>query len=147
MGTLGDDSAQVFSMLSGTLSTYLWPSASAMQSAAATSVLSSRHAWKRVSGQGSTSHHLATSKCSLRCPCSDVIRMLDSCLPNLELSFCPTIRRRASSNLVGKVEAHPHNTHALKLGEAVFYGGHRRPFRRLCIIPVPPCCIRSSNSI
>ena len=48
MGTLGDDSAQVFSMLSGTLSTYLWPSASAMQSAAATSVLSSRHACTRV---------------------------------------------------------------------------------------------------
>ena len=56
MGTLGDDSAQVFSMLSGTLSTYLCPSASAMQSAAATSVLSSRHAWQGC-GLSFPSHH------------------------------------------------------------------------------------------
>ena len=44
-------------------------------------------------------------------------------------------------------EAYPYNTHALELGEVVFYGRYRRPFRRLCIIPVSPRYICPCNGV
>ena len=102
MGTLGDDSAQVFSMLSGTLSTYLWPRASAMQSAAATSVLSSRHAWTRMWDQVLISitpralvvHQNAVTLALL------LSRTVTS--GNSLVSLCPALRWRASSYIVRK---------------------------------------------
>lgn len=77
-GTRGDDSAQARSILSGTLSTKRCPSASAITSAAAISVLSSRHACATTAGLTLPSSFKSSCSATLQGFCKPQAKNQDS---------------------------------------------------------------------
>ena len=134
IGILWDDWIQVFSILIGTLSTYLRPKTSVIQSTAAISVLSSRHAWwGEHSGQDILPHTSRTD-----CIREFISSPFHACSES-RLSLCKaSAGYHASNNMICGLKTYLHNAEPLKFGETVINTGNHCFLRCFGIIPMSP---------